>query len=112
MCQGEELTEDLCALTFAHIITLSFLLCLVMQTLSLLAPMNNLSTLCWNVLFVSEGKVVMGQATFRCLQMFFQYKYFIPDPIENDVKYQARAQPFLVFGLLTTGLAIGQSNAL
>jgi hypothetical protein len=104
--------EDLCALTFARIITLSFLLCLVMQSLSLLAPMNNLSTLCWNVLFVSEGKVVMGQATFRCLQMFFQYKYFIPDPIENDVKYQARAQPFLVFGLLTTGLAIGQSNAL
>lgn len=45
-------------------------------------------------------------------QIFFQYKYFIPDPIENDVKYQARAQPFLVFGLLTTGLAIGQSNAL
>ena len=47
-----------------------------------------------------------------CLQIYFQYKYFIPDPIQNDVKYQARAQPFLVFGLLTTGLAIGQSNAL
>ena len=46
------------------------------------------------------------------LQIYFQYKYFIPDPIKNDVQYQARAQPFLVFGLLTTGLAIGQSNAL
>lgn len=46
------------------------------------------------------------------VQIFFQYKYFIPDPIKNDVQYQARAQPFLVFGLLTTGLAIGQSNAL
>ncbi|KAL3154715.1 hypothetical protein ABBQ38_011264 [Trebouxia sp. C0009 RCD-2024] len=45
-------------------------------------------------------------------QIYFQYKYFIPDPIKNDVQYQARAQPFLVFGLLTTGLAIGQSNAL
>ena len=32
------------------------------------------------------------------LQVFFQYKYFIPDPIKNDVKYQASAQPFLVFG--------------
>ncbi|KAK9833693.1 hypothetical protein WJX74_002959 [Apatococcus lobatus] len=43
-------------------------------------------------------------------QIFFQAKYFIPDPIKNDVTYQARAQPFLVFGLLTTGLAVGHSN--
>jgi chlorophyll synthase len=43
-------------------------------------------------------------------QIFFQWKYFIPDPIKNDVQYQARAQPFLVFGLLTTGLAIGHSQ--
>ena len=43
--------------------------------------------------------------------MFAQVKYFIPDPIANDVAYQARAQPFLVFGLLTTGLAIGHHNA-
>ena len=42
--------------------------------------------------------------------MFAQYKYFIPDPVANDVKYQAAAQPFLVFGLLTTGLAIGHHN--
>ena len=41
------------------------------------------------------------------LQIFFQFKFFLPDPIKNDVKYQASAQPFLVFGLLTTGLAIG-----
>lgn len=40
-------------------------------------------------------------------QIFFQFKYFIPDPIENDVKYQASAQPFLVFGILTTALACG-----
>ena len=46
-----------------------------------------------------------------CAQVFFQIKYFIPDPIQNDVKYQASAQPFLVFGLLTTGLAIGHHNA-
>ncbi|KXZ49211.1 hypothetical protein GPECTOR_22g801 [Gonium pectorale] len=43
-------------------------------------------------------------------QIFFQIKYFLPDPIANDVKYQASAQPFLVFGLLTTGLAIGHMN--
>ena len=40
-------------------------------------------------------------------QIFLQFKYFLPDPIKNDVKYQASAQPFLVFGLLTTGLAVG-----
>lgn len=40
-------------------------------------------------------------------QIFFQFKFFLPDPVKNDVKYQASAQPFLVFGLLTTGLAWG-----
>jgi chlorophyll/bacteriochlorophyll a synthase len=44
--------------------------------------------------------------------MYAQVKYFIPDPVANDVKYQASAQPFLVFGLLTTGLAIGHHNQL
>lgn len=39
--------------------------------------------------------------------MWFQYTLFLPDPVANDVKYQASAQPFLVFGLLTTGLAYG-----
>lgn len=39
-------------------------------------------------------------------------RFFIPDPIANDVKYQAAAQPFLVFGLLTTGLAIGHVNSI
>uniref|UniRef100_A0A6V1M160 Chlorophyll synthase n=1 Tax=Heterosigma akashiwo TaxID=2829 RepID=A0A6V1M160_HETAK len=40
-------------------------------------------------------------------QIALQAKYLIPDPINNDVKYQASAQPFLVFGILTTALAIG-----
>jgi len=39
-------------------------------------------------------------------QMFAQLT-FIQDPVANDVKYQAAAQPFLVFGILTTALAIG-----
>lgn len=46
------------------------------------------------------------------VQMFFQFKYLLPDPVANDVKYQASAQPFLVFGLLTTALAVGSSNAM
>ena len=44
-------------------------------------------------------------------QIFAQIKYFLPDPVANDVKYQASAQPFLVFGLLTTGLAIGHHSS-
>ena len=44
--------------------------------------------------------------------MFFQAKFLIPDPVANDVKYQAAAQPFLVFGLLTTALAVGHVNQL
>ncbi|CAI9782374.1 unnamed protein product [Fraxinus pennsylvanica] len=33
-------------------------------------------------------------------QVFFQFKYFLKDPVKNDVKYQASAQPFLILGLL------------
>uniref|UniRef100_A0A7S2R4N2 Chlorophyll synthase n=1 Tax=Rhizochromulina marina TaxID=1034831 RepID=A0A7S2R4N2_9STRA len=39
-------------------------------------------------------------------QMFFQLD-FLKDPIANDVAYQGKAQPFLVFGILTTALAVG-----
>ena len=43
-------------------------------------------------------------------QMFFQATLLLPDPIENDVKYQASAQPFLVFGILATGLCVGHHD--
>ena len=42
-------------------------------------------------------------------QIVFQDMYFLRDPLKNDVKYQASAQPFLVFGMLVTGLALGHS---
>ncbi|MDB9529863.1 chlorophyll synthase ChlG [Oscillatoria sp. CS-180] len=42
-------------------------------------------------------------------QITFQDMYFLRNPLENDVKYQASAQPFLVFGMLVTALALGQS---
>ncbi|KAI8538728.1 hypothetical protein RHMOL_Rhmol09G0126600 [Rhododendron molle] len=38
-------------------------------------------------------------------QVFFQFKYFLKDPVKYDVKYQASAQPFMVLGLLVTALA-------
>ncbi|MCZ2202778.1 chlorophyll synthase ChlG [Cylindrospermopsis raciborskii] len=43
-------------------------------------------------------------------QITFQDMYFLRDPIVNDVKYQASAQPFLVLGMLVTGLALGHGG--
>ena len=45
-------------------------------------------------------------------QIVGQVRYLIPDPVANDVKYQASAQPFLVLGILATGLAVGHHNVL
>jgi len=42
-------------------------------------------------------------------QITFQDMYFLKDPLKNDVKYQASAQPFLVLGMLVAGLALGHS---
>ncbi len=42
-------------------------------------------------------------------QITFQDMYFLRDPLKNDVKYQASAQPFLVIGMLVAGLAIGRT---
>jgi len=42
-------------------------------------------------------------------QITFQDMYFLRDPLTNDVKYQASAQPFLVLGMLVAGLALGQA---
>ncbi len=43
-------------------------------------------------------------------QITLQDMYFLRDPIANDVKYQASAQPFLVLGMLVTGLALGYAG--
>lgn len=43
-------------------------------------------------------------------QITFQDMYFLRNPVENDVKYQASAQPFLVFGMLVTALALGHAG--
>ncbi len=41
-------------------------------------------------------------------QITFQDMYFLRDPLRNDVKYQASAQPFFVLGMLVVGLALGR----
>jgi chlorophyll synthase len=43
-------------------------------------------------------------------QIYFQATLLLPDPIANDVKYQASSQPFLVFGILTTALCVGHHD--
>ena len=43
-------------------------------------------------------------------QITFQDMYFLRNPLENDVKYQASAQPFLVLGMLVAGLALGHAG--
>ena len=43
-------------------------------------------------------------------QITFQDMYFLRNPLENDVKYQASAQPFLVLGMLVAGLALGHGG--
>lgn len=43
-------------------------------------------------------------------QMYFQATLLLPDPVANDVKYQASSQPFLVFGILVTALCVGQHD--
>ena len=43
-------------------------------------------------------------------QVYFQATLLLPDPIKNDVKYQASSQPFLVFGILVTALCVGHHD--
>ncbi len=43
-------------------------------------------------------------------QITFQDMYFLRDPLKNDVKYQASAQPFLVLGMLVAALAFGHAG--
>ncbi|BBA80057.1 bacteriochlorophyll/chlorophyll a synthase [cyanobacterium endosymbiont of Rhopalodia gibberula] len=43
-------------------------------------------------------------------QVTLQNVHFLKAPLQNDIKYQSRAQPFLVLGMLVTGLALGRAG--
>lgn len=43
-------------------------------------------------------------------QITFQNVYFLIYPSPKDVKYQSSAQPFLVLGMLVTGLELGRTG--
>jgi chlorophyll synthase len=61
---------------------------------------------------IGETTYAMALMALIAPQVYFQLQYFLPDPIANDVKYQASAQPFLVLGILTTALAVGHHGPL
>lgn len=61
---------------------------------------------------VGEQGYGMAIAALVAPQIYLQWKYFLRDPVEYDVKYQASAQPFLVIGILVAGLAIGHHGPL
>ena len=62
--------------------------------------------------FIGETTYALVLLGLIAPQVFFQLKFFLPDPVANDVKYQAAAQPFLVFGILDTALAVGNHGPL
>lgn len=43
-------------------------------------------------------------------QIYYQATLLLPDPVANDVKYQASSQPFFVFGILATALCLGHHD--
>ena len=68
-------------------------------------------------LFVALYLYAIGEPTYAAIllglilpQVYFQATLLLPDPVANDVKYQASSQPFLVFGILATALAIGHHD--
>mmetsp|Transcript_5034 Transcript_5034/g.6940 ORF Transcript_5034/g.6940 Transcript_5034/m.6940 type:complete len:411 (-) Transcript_5034:342-1574(-) len=59
----------------------------------------------------------LGETTYAAIllalllpQIYFQATLLLPDPVANDVKYQASSQPFFVFGILATALCVGHHD--
>lgn len=59
----------------------------------------------------------IGETTYAAIilglllpQIYFQATLLLPDPVANDVKYQAQSQPFFVFGILATALCVGHHD--
>lgn len=61
---------------------------------------------------VDEKAYAAGIVALVLPQIYLQLTTFLKDPVANDVKYQASAQPFLVLGILVAGLARGHHGPL
>lgn len=93
-----------------------------LQSLPVMFGVNTAAWICVIMINVFQGAIAIYlisihqnlAATILLLlvipQITFQDMYFLRDPLENDVKYQASAQPFLVLGMLVTGLALGHAG--
>jgi chlorophyll synthase len=62
------------------------------------------------LVFVGEQLLASILVLLVIPQITFQDMYFLRDPLKNDVKYQASAQPFLVLGMLVAGIAMGHAG--
>mmetsp|Transcript_36147 Transcript_36147/g.110863 ORF Transcript_36147/g.110863 Transcript_36147/m.110863 type:complete len:405 (+) Transcript_36147:610-1824(+) len=56
--------------------------------------------------YIGETTYALVLAGLIAPQIWAQTQYLLKDPVKYDVKYQGTAQPFLVFGILTTALAV------
>ncbi|GMI42484.1 hypothetical protein TeGR_g7740 [Tetraparma gracilis] len=56
---------------------------------------------------IGETNYALLLAALLVPQVYLQATVLLPDPVGNDVKFQASSQPFFVFGILATALAVG-----
>merc|ERR1711966_374549 len=59
---------------------------------------------------IGETTYAAGLLGLLLPQIYFQATLLLPDPVANDVKYQAQSQPFFVFGILATALCLGHHD--
>jgi chlorophyll synthase len=59
---------------------------------------------------IGEAPYAAGLLALILPQVYFQATLLLPDPIANDVKYQASSQPFFVIGLLATCICLGHHD--
>jgi chlorophyll synthase len=59
---------------------------------------------------IGETAYALGILGLILPQIYFQATLLLPDPINNDVKFQGVSQPFFVFGILATALCLGHHD--
>ena len=57
--------------------------------------------------FIGETPYALGLLGLLLPQMYLLATLLLPDPVANDVKFQAASQPFFVFGILCTAVGLG-----
>lgn len=60
------------------------------------------------LVYIGETNYALGLLALMLPQLFAQ-KFFLEDPIANDVKFQASSLPFFQLGIILTASALGDS---